>query len=600
MNVNSLIASLLSTPAQAATTAGSAGAPAASSTPDQSAQFKAQYGQAVAALTGIVANANGTSGASNSAPSTSASAGGGLAGAVQTATEALAAALQKKISDLLAAGQSVQQIVQQLATALANAFATQFGGNVAQIQGQLQTAFATALSPPGNGPPASLADLASTLAQRFQQVADVAAGVIGEAGQSNRLFAGSFSDAATTAGGQPAPGTTTTGTTADSTVSTATALLDSLTASQGDGKTVALTAPAIGTNGDTLLGRILARAAQASPPVTPATAPDPAAASAASANAPTASAGGLVDRAIAAATLLLGQSTGTASAVPVTPSTGSSFVAIAAAIRADVSAATSTTSTAPAAAADAAPEAPALNPAVTAFVKTFTDALAVTSSGTAAATLDKTAADDGTATVLPTTVAFSQAPTIGAFAPVTPALHVDALAADPVPTPASLSQQASATDPNSVIEQVLRGAFLNTVGDTSTVRLKLVPDALGDVNVKLAITGSSVSAQVIAQTPAAHDALVAGQSQLTKSLADAGLKLTSFNVSLGGGFTSFQQQQQQQQSGQQPNSSGRPLLLGDVDTPETDESSLAAIPSFAPPTTSTAAPTGWGPYNYLV
>jgi flagellar hook-length control protein FliK len=126
------------------------------------------------------------------------------------------------------------------------------------------------------------------------------------------------------------------------------------------------------------------------------------------------------------------------------------------------------------------------------------------------------------------------------------------------------------------------------------VRLRLVPEELGDVSVKLTIEGSSVSAQVMAQTPAAHDALVAGQAQLERSLADNGLKLTSFNVSLAGGFASFQQQQQQQTS-QQGQSNGR-TLLGGVDTPESDEA-LVAAPNFGPPV---LAGTSWSALNYLV
>jgi flagellar hook-length control protein FliK len=137
---------------------------------------------------------------------------------------------------------------------------------------------------------------------------------------------------------------------------------------------------------------------------------------------------------------------------------------------------------------------------------------------------------------------------------------------------------------------------LNTVDTTSTVRMRLVPEELGDVSVKLTIEGSSVSAQVMAQTPAAHDALVAGQGQLTRALADAGLKLTSFNVDLAGGFASFQQQQQQQSS-QQGQSNGRNLLLGGVDTTETDENSLVAAPNFGPPV---LAGTSWSALNYLV
>jgi len=255
-------------------------------------------------------------------------------------------------------------------------------------------------------------------------------------------------------------------------------------------------------------------------------------------------------------------------------------------------AATATTATSGATTAATASD---LAPSVSAFVKSFTAALAASSNGVPA-TADKAQSDDdGTATVLPTAVASTQAPTIGAFAPVAPALHVDALAN--ATTNPSLPQPTAMTDPNTVVDQVLRGAFLTTTGNLSVVRLKLVPDSLGDVSVKLNINGSSVAAQVVAQTPAAHDALVAGQAQLTRSLSDAGLKLTSFNVSLaGGGFTNFQQQQQQ--SAQQQTPSGRPLLLGDVDSSETDDASLAAIPSFAPPVT--AAPSGWGAYNYLV
>ena len=79
------------------------------------------------------------------------------------------------------------------------------------------------------------------------------------------------------------------------------------------------------------------------------------------------------------------------------------------------------------------------------------------------------------------------------------------------------------------------------------------------------------------------------------ALADAGLKLTSFNVDLAGGFASFQQQQQQQSS-QQGASNGR-NLLGGVDTPETDEATLTAAPNFGPPV---LAGQNWSALNYLV
>jgi flagellar hook-length control protein FliK len=239
-------------------------------------------------------------------------------------------------------------------------------------------------------------------------------------------------------------------------------------------------------------------------------------------------------------------------------------------------------------------EAPApLNPAVTAFLKTFADALVSTNASAGVKTDGHTDSDPGA--LLQTTVSSAQAPTIGVFAPVQAAVQNDAASTRGSSDSQPLPSQAT-VDPNAVVDQILRGAFLNTVGSTSTVRLSLVPQELGDVNVKLTVDGNSVSAQVIAQTPAAHDALVAGQAQLTRSLADAGLKLTSFNVDLAGGFASFQQQQQQQSS-QQGNPNGRPLFLGGVDTTETDDASLTAAPNFGPPVLAGAS---WSALNYLV
>jgi flagellar hook-length control protein FliK len=570
---------LLSTPvgnsAAAASTASTQ--PSASSAADtgSAAQFKSQFDQAVTALTGAA-----TPAASATTASAAATHGTSAASAAQTATVAdtLTAALQKKIADLLAKGESVAEIAQQLAASLASTLAAQFGGNQAQIQNRLQTAFASALSPPTTGPPQSAADLASALAQRFRQVADVAAGVIGETGQSNRLFAGSISDAATTAGVQPAPQPDQSGsslTTADSTAPNASALIATLTASQGDGKTVATNgAPALGPNGDTLLGRILARAAQSSLSA-------PAAPQSQSA-APPAQPGpatGIAALALAAAAVALGkaapQST-TSIPTTATPDAGTPTAENSG----------STTADAPIAAA-------APTPAVTAFVRLFTDAIA---SANATASDVKTTDANGnpTDTLLQTTVASSQAPTIGAFAPVQPTLASDPTVTNGAQTPTPLPSQTT-VDPNTVVEQILRGAFLNTVGSTSTVRLRLVPEELGDLSVKLTVNGSSVDAQVMAQTPAARDALVAGQGQLARALADAGLKLNSFNVDLAGGFSSFQQQQQQ--SSQQSPSNGRNLLLGGVDTPENDESALTAAPNIGPPVLAGA---NWSALNYLV
>jgi flagellar hook-length control protein FliK len=402
--------------------------------------------------------------------------------------------------------------------------------------------------------------------------------VLGETGQSNRLFAGSISDAATTAGVQPAPQTSDNDPTpADSMANDAAALLASLTASQGDGKTVATNgAPVVGSNGDTLLGRILTRAAQSSQ-----------SAPAAQQTSGTAASGplSLTVSALAQATAALDN--GAATSAPV--ATDTSVAAIQRAVVNAEAQAVVNSGSAPVTTSSAATP-PALSPAVLAFVKAFSDAIA---SANAAPTTKTIASDTDPGSLLQTTDLSSQAPTIGAFAPVQASAQNDAVSTDGSQSPASLPSQTT-VDPNLVVSQLLHGLSLNTVDTTSTVRMRLVPEELGDVSVKLTIEGSSVSAQVMAQTPAAHDALVAGQGQLARAFEDAGLKLTSFNVDLAGGFASFQQQQQQQSS-QQGAPNGHPLL-GGVDTPETDDGSLTAAPNFGPPV---LAGVSWSALNYL-
>jgi flagellar hook-length control protein FliK len=476
--------------------------------------------------------------------------------------DALQTMLQKKIAALLAQGNSLSEIVQQLAATLANQFAGQFAGDPAQLRAQLQSAFATALSPPGGTGPPSIADSASALAQRFRQVAEAAAGVSGETGQSNRLFAGSNSDAATTAGAAPAPqpGTSTTGlTNADSILSGALAASANLTLSPGDGKTVAFNGPALGVNGDTPIGRILARA------------------------------------------LVALQSNASAAFAPATPVTGTTTLALSTAGVSPLTPAASVASAFLAATSDsgqvatvATTSASTLSPALSAFLTSFSNALAVGDGAPASNAIAKAGDDtDGSASLLATTVDSSNAPTVAAFVPVQPPFSLDGTNAN-APQAANPATHASTVDPNAIVDQVLQGAFLRTDGTTSQVRLSLVPASLGDVSVKLTVNGGNVDAHIVAQSAAAHDALVAGQAQLSRSLADAGLRLTSFNVSLAGGFSSFQQQQQ---SSSQSQSSGRRLMIGGVDTAEDDESTLLAMPSFGPPL---LANQDFGSLNYLV
>ena len=135
---------------------------------------------------------------------------------------------------------------------------------------------------------------------------------------------------------------------------------------------------------------------------------------------------------------------------------------------------------------------------------------------------------------------------------------------------------------------------MRTTGASSEMRLSLVPQTLGDVNVKLVVEAGNVSAHVLAQTSEVRDALTAAQPLLTKALADAGLKLTSLRVDVSGdGFAGFSQQQNDQsQNGSRPRRTSADFGADDGE----DDTGLDAIPSFGP---SIAARPSAGDYNYL-
>lgn len=136
--------------------------------------------------------------------------------------------------------------------------------------------------------------------------------------------------------------------------------------------------------------------------------------------------------------------------------------------------------------------------------------------------------------------------------------------------PGAASQPQSATalyasvDPHSVVEQILKGIAVRTAGSTSEVRLRLQPEQLGDVTLKLTVTGNTIAANVVAQNAHVRDMLIANQHQLARSLADAGLSLGNFSVDVSGGNAGFtgQGSQQQRSFGGKPGAFGA-MLIGE-------------------------------------
>ncbi|MHB8147958.1 MAG: flagellar hook-length control protein FliK, partial [Vulcanimicrobiaceae bacterium] len=91
-------------------------------------------------------------------------------------------------------------------------------------------------------------------------------------------------------------------------------------------------------------------------------------------------------------------------------------------------------------------------------------------------------------------------------------------------------------DPSAIVEQVVKGMTMRSLANgTSEIRLRLFPENLGEISMKLTVQGSSVNASIVAQNGTVQSALVNGHQQLARSLNEAGLTLSGFSVDVSGG-----------------------------------------------------------------
>ena len=456
------------------------------------------------------------------------------------------AKLAQAVKDLLDRGVALGDIVARLASSLATSVAAQLGISPEAALQRLTQAFTQALQSTGTGPPGSNAERASSLVTRLRRIAELATGVTnGDSGQSIRTIAGTSLDAnsakanpppttdsilrnaldalaGSASPASPVPDPALLASAAPGTTSPSAPVPSPVAPATTDGAVVALPAAvqAIASGGDTLLGRILTRAM-------------------------------LVDQqpsAPAGVTLVDATANRSANAGP-----ASAAAAHLAAGAADPN---------------------ALANALDTFVHAFTNAVARN---------DASQRSDPGA-LMP---ANAQAPQVQALPPQTPpppfaiAIAHESASITPVP-PAPAAAQPQHVDANAVVDQMLRGMAIRTTDGQSEVRLRLVPENLGDVSVKLVVNGGSVDASIVAHTADAQTALAGGQLQLAKTLADAGLKLQSFTVGLAGDFSGNRDQSRPNDSW---NRSGwrRIGVVESVGTDEPADASLLAVPSFGPP-----------------
>ena len=454
------------------------------------------------------------------------------------ATVALARAVKAKLD----AGTSLSDIIAQLANSLATSVATQLGISPQAAQARLTQAFSQALQPTDTGPPGSTAERASTLATRFRQIAELATRVTnGDQGQPIRSIAGNSSDAET-AKANPAPNP-------DSILNDALHALaetPSPAASTGAAAAASAVAAAASDGRTVAISPLDAIAAGGDTPLgrilTRATLSDP-------------------TRTTPVDTPITGPSHGLGGSAQ--PGSNPAIAVIGS------------------------------SDAVDAFVTAFSSALARGDEAGMQRHPADLAPDLATATPSSQTATASQQP-IASFA--LPSAQ-DAVAIAP-PAPPPTLPQGSNVDANAVVDQMLRGLSIRTTDGQSEVRLRLVPEQLGDVSIKLIVSGGSVDASITAHTADAQNALAGAQPQLAKSLADAGLKLQSFSVGLaGGGFADPRDQSRSDDRSTKP-ALRRIDAFGAVDADVAPDASLLAVPSFGPPIY--AANPALGALNYLV
>lgn len=516
-------------------------------------------------------------------------------------SDPLEAKLAAQIAARLKKGESLSDIVAALSQSLATSVANAGGRADTQALRKLQTVFAAALSPPGKAPPSADDVGALALAHRFRQLAEIAANAAPAepTGQPNR-FLGPDLDAKAKVDLAPAeikqpskaetPGSF--AVSSDSIVLAATIALGASPPAisvkpTGTAPTENGTRPAASATAATTLDPHLPAA-----PATSVTTPDAdaravtaqAQTQAAAVAQPTASLESTLAAPVAALFATDGRTVasserkiGTNGDTPLGRSLTRAFNLA------------SSTEPAIAATASDAKTGAHTGDDLARFLDTFAAALAK-ADGSANASLTPTSpAHDFLATLdaaNAASVATSQAgptPLLGIAnpngAPAPVAFDAALFATPPTYTPQNADRYA-------VVEQVLKGLSIRNLGGISNaeVRIRLAPEHLGEVNVKLVINSGQVSATVVAANADVRDTLVANQQHLARSLESAGLKLSSFNVDVSnGGFAGFQHQQQQQ-----PSATRGSVAEAFDDSFVPDDLAIAATPSFAPPQASVA------------
>jgi len=98
----------------------------------------------------------------------------------------------------------------------------------------------------------------------------------------------------------------------------------------------------------------------------------------------------------------------------------------------------------------------------------------------------------------------------------------------------ALASAQSPLDVDDIMDQVVQGLSVKNFTDNPTVNITLNPPNLGQLNVKISVTDSTVNATVVTQSSDVRSVLLDNRAQLDQVFASAGLKLGSLNVDVSG------------------------------------------------------------------
>jgi flagellar hook-length control protein FliK len=431
-------------------------------------------------------------------------------------SSSVSADLLAQLTAQLQSGTPLSQLVDQISQSVGNAVAQQLKSKLSssdlnRLTQTVTQSIASALSPPSNGPPGTAADQAAALAARLQQLVEsLARDTQNEAGQQNEL-SGTILDA------NPAkdiPAQQQTNGTSGTKTSDVSSIVRSLLATALSAFPAQGTVPAATPT--------LAASAMAAAPLSELT-PMPAPAPAQSQT----------------------MTPSNANATPITMTNAPDLLARMLVRAAGADAAVNGSAAASAGSGTGATQSASPSTLAARFAALLGENASALASGTNA---------DGSGS--------NGASTSGnsghSFQQTDSQTFANAIASAP---PTSMSQQVqnalngtapagSTVDANAVIEQMVRGMVMRTDQQgTSEIRLSLQPENLGNVSMKLTVTGTQVSATVVAQNADVGNTIVANHQQLSRSLAEAGLTLTGLSVDVSGGDANSEQQPKDQTGG---------------------------------------------------